>query len=705
MDNINEEKINTNKDSDKETNSFIKDINVFNKNIISDVVTLNEETKNKLSFDLASDISDCINDKNDIMKQLDELRASIHIEADTDNQRSDLDGSSNYRDTLTSSHIKIVSSILKRTMVANPVWLINLPFQKEYERWLNDSFAYCTWNYLDIEKKLRDAVDLAVKEFVSFVEVYDYVDERYENVIETYLTGQLLEFRVKYPNYQSLGLKNRKEYKELLNKMAIDIDTLGEAKITLYKKITEHKIDLEVRSIDEVFILSWDSTSIDTAKGVFSRVLKTNSEIMEASRIGYYDEEASERVINSPMTNLSNESDYKQSMDERFYLEKDVSKNVRPIYQGVYNFILDEKIGEEEFYIHFDYYTKEILRIERYQRIQNMRNIIPFSIMPEHNRIFGSCLAKDLENTQSLIDTMYNQIIDNNHLANQPIFKASLEEANTADSSLYKRRLQERLDFSPGLTLFLKKPSDFSQMQTSALDLSSMMNLINMAQRSAEGMDGAVQLLSGRENPADPTAPAKKTEMQLSQSTLRMDDYVRDLRPSLNKLGQILLYKYVNIQPQEWKKYQVMFSDANQESVDKVAMRPQDLNINDIVIDVKGQSITKNKDSITRELQFVLGFLMQVPQLQQAPKTIYILLDKFLSNLEYSRNEIDNLLAPLKMMADMQDRQAQQPNIPSSSPNIPQPPSLPIEIINEANRRGLKIEQPINNQKGGNNER
>lgn len=685
-----------NQKKDLNQNNDIKDVSIYKKSLISENIEMSDEKKADLCFMLASDISSCIEDKEDIISEVDKIRAAIHIEADPSDKVSEMENASNYRDTLTSAHIKIIGSTIKRTLIANPVWLINLPFQKEYERWLNDSFSYCTWNYANVEQKLRDAVDLAIKEFVSFIEVFDYVEESYENITETYGENQLIEFRMQYPDYEALGLKNNKEYKDLLKDMAEDIDNVGEAKISLYKKKIQNKIGLEVRNIDEIFILPWNSTNIDDAKGVFSKVMKTNADLAEASRIGYYNTDAVDRVINSPISSTSDRSEYKESMDSRFYTDDFLEDYARPIYQGVYKYVLDDKVGEEEFYIHFDYYTQQILRIERYQRIERMRNIIPFVVMPEHNRIYGSCIAKELIHTQELVDTLFNQIIDNNHVANNPIYKASLSERDNPNSSLYKRRFDDRLEFQPGLTVFVEKSSDFEQMKSSALDTNALASLISLLQRNASTMDGASELQSGQADPQDPSAPAKKTEIQLSQSTMRIDDYLRDLRPSVNKLGMILLNKYINIQPAEWKKYQVKFANENIKSLNQVAMRPQDLVVEDIILDVRGQSMLKNKDGMTREIQFVLGSLMQVPQLQQSPQTIYMLLDKFLANLDYSRNEIDGLLSPLKQMAEMQIQQSQSAPNTQGGANPPQPPSLPPEILEEALRRGQKVEQPAN---------
>ena len=667
---------------------------------LNEPILLSKEQKNSLISDLRDDINDCIIDKEDVMAEIMEIREQLHIEPDYENEVAPFEGASNYRDPLSSAHEKIIASMLARTLIANPIWLIDLSFQPEYEKWLNEALASYSWNTLNVEPILRRTVQLAVKEIASFVEIYDYNDEYYEIVTETYLPGEIIDFIAKYPSHKDLGLKSRKEYNDLTDTMAKDIDMNGEARVQMYKKRIDSKIGMEIRSIDEIFILPWNSCDIQNAKGVFSRVEKTNNDLKEAARIGYYDSDAVDEVLNFKPNKDYEQSSYDSTMDARFNVD-DTPENeyFRNIYQGIYRFVLDEEVGEEEFYIHYALEESQILRIERYQRIMNFRNIVPFCVLPEHNKIIGNSLIKELSHTQDLVDSLWNQIIDNNHFSNVPFFKTSIDEASEPLSSLYSKRMVDRVEISPGKVIMLKNPDGFNQVQTSTLNMQAMSNFINMAQRSAESLDGATQLLSGRENSADPSAPARKTELQLGQSTLRIDDYVRDLRPSLNTLGLILLFKCINIQPKEWKNYQKQFMKANKDNpTDSVALHPQDLNFDAVVLDIMGQSLMKNKDSIANDLMMVMSTLLQVPQLGQNPKTLSILLSKFLSNKGYNSNEIKELLEPLlvqvaQVSAQMDMvREGIDPNSPDGMP--PVPPELPGEVLEEAGKMGLEVSKP-----------
>jgi len=686
---------------------------VVNENTIVDQIEMTDEQRKQLSIDLEIDLQNTDNDKQPLIEQVNEWRRIIKIEPDQNNKISDFQGASNYRDQLTATHVKVIASILKRTLLASPIFLVDIPFNKQYKAWLNDSLQDSI-EYYNMIPKLRKLVDLATEEGVSFAEVTDYVDQYDVVVNEVYLKGQVEQFKLKYPTYKILGLKDQKEYDAMVEEIIENIDTYGEARICVTQRMQDHKVDIEVRNIDELYVLPWDSCNLNDAKGVLSKVTKSVSELKEAGEIGYFDKEATNRVLKIENSNYTtDQSSYRSTERERTGTIADQDDYFIDIYSGCYRYDLGNGDGEREYYIYFARNSREILRIEPYQRSIGSRNIVAFTFNTEHNQFIGSSIAKFLKNSQDLVDTMWNQIIDNNHLANIPMYHASTVERTEENSTFKDTYGSSKLEFSPGNVIFTK--GNFEQLKTSPLDIGSLFNCINLAQRNAETYDGATSGLSGRESAADPTAPARKTEIQLGQSTMRIDDYLRDLQPSLNLLGKLLLYKLINIQPRRWKMFMLQFSDSNkplEDAIDtnyeynKVAVRPQDIfitsdpvtnivspfTIDDLVLTVKGQSVSINKESLTREAQFIMQSIGMIPQISQNPQAMSVLVEKFLSNSDIlSKKDIEDIMSGLKpqpMTTQDLMQKAQQ--------SLPTP--LPAQIVDAAAQRGLKIEQPINPQ-------
>lgn len=82
---------------------------------------------------------------------------------------------------------------------------------------------------------------------------------------------------------------------------------------------------------------------------------------------------------------------------------------------------------------------------------------------------------------------------------------------------------------------FLQKP------QTQA---ASMMPILQYLLKQDDDVSGVSSLMTGRESPTDPRAPATKTVALLKQSGLNIESYVKTALPSFNQIATILLQLY-----------------------------------------------------------------------------------------------------------------------------------------------------------------
>jgi hypothetical protein len=82
---------------------------------------------------------------------------------------------------------------------------------------------------------------------------------------------------------------------------------------------------------------------------------------------------------------------------------------------------------------------------------------------------------------------------------------------------------------------FLPKP---------ASNVAGIMSVIQYLIKQDDDVTGVSSLMTGRESPIDPRAPATKTLALLKASGLNIEDYIRTLLPSFNEIANVLLQLY-----------------------------------------------------------------------------------------------------------------------------------------------------------------
>jgi len=643
-------------------------------------VKLTIEQREQLESSLYEDIYASEKDKQSKIDEIDTYEKARNLEPDEDNKMSPWPGASNYRDPLIGSHTSIAKDVIGKTITTDTIWTIKLPFAEEYELFLEQAMKYYTENVMNISDKITDIIELCINEPVSFAEVYDVAEEK--PVKSTYEFFTLDEFTEEFSTPKSASL-NYEEYRKIKSYLAEQIKETGSGKIVVEKLVYQQKVCLDIYNLSETYIIPFNAKSIDLAKGILFRKDIHDSDLKKYADMGYFDKDAVETTINTPKRYTYETNSYEIAKNIRNkVVSTELKYEPRRILKGVYSYDFGD--GEEEYYIWFAFNEKKLLRIEKYERSMDMRNIQAFCPIPIHNSIVGRAFCLDLLPTQNAIDTFWNQFIDNNKIANIPSFWASLSENRDSGSTLHRASSSP---FYPGCLFLLKNPGEFGQMRTSPLDTKSILTGISMLKRDAEVKTGATQMLSGRGDPQDPTAPGNKTAMQLGQSTMRMNAYLKRLRPSLKRLGAIILYKQVNIQPQEWRKFQLKFDKENINTNNKTAMRPQDISLDEAIVNVKSQSIEMNKDLVMNTTLFLSKIIMQDPRIMQNPMAVNTIYRKILESSEvFSNKEIDKILMVLEQLASQIG--ARNKDMPNVSAPPPEPPAPPEKSILEISQEG-----------------
>uniref|UniRef100_A0A6H1ZVT8 Portal protein n=1 Tax=viral metagenome TaxID=1070528 RepID=A0A6H1ZVT8_9ZZZZ len=657
----------------KDMRAEVEDVEIKDNNMFSDQIEFESESK-KADFinKLIKDIDATEDDKQELIDKNETVLKAINLEPEDENKMTPWENASNYRDFLTSNTVNIIYSVLSQTMLTNPLWIVKLPFDEQYETFLDQGLNFYAFNFLRVEDPLKQAIKLAIYETTSFVEISDQAEER--PITTTQEFTSIKEFVELYPDEKSLNVKNKGEYNQFIDEVADNIVKFGNCSLELSTTIRDVNVTTDVYNIDETCVIPWNSTSVETARGILFKIKLKDEDLKRYAKSdfngrSYFDPEAVEKTVNSGATD--NTSSYEEKKNKRLGTSYDISEiEDRLILKGVYKAVLNEDDGEEEFYIHFAYNERQLLRIERYRRTRGKRNIVALSPIPVHRSIIGESLPARLTASQNLVDTFWNMMVDNNKLANIPTFAVSTKEVGTINSSF--ENWGAGVDFEPGTTLYVSDYNAFKQLQTSPMDMRSVLNYINIIYRNSETNTGAVQMLSGRENPNDPNAPGNKTAMQLFQANRRLDEYIRALRASLTDIGEILLYKLVEIQPDAWKKFQIKYVEANMQKDGKelAILSPQEIWNKKIVIDVRAQSVEYNRTTLAGELQFLIQSMMSDPRLAQNPMGMEILYRKYFNYFNLSNREIEDLLIPFRVMS----QQMRSP-MPGAAGPPPMPPA------------------------------
>jgi len=97
-----------------------------------------------------------------------------------------------------------------------------------------------------------------------------------------------------------------------------------------------------------------------------------------------------------------------------------------------------------------------------------------------------------------------------------------------------------------GIPLVINKGEsvDFLQKYMQNPDLGGLLTLIQYVKKGQDDVSRVTGLMTGRESPTDPSAPATKTIALLKESGVGIEDYILTIAPAFNRTGEILLQMY-----------------------------------------------------------------------------------------------------------------------------------------------------------------
>jgi hypothetical protein len=247
--------------------------------------------------------------------------------------------------------------------------------------------------------------------------------------------------------------------------------------------------------------------------------------------------------------------------------------------------------GEEEFYhVVFHPKTKRLLRIEDYPYWHNRINYIPFRIRKKSGRLLGRCITDMLWDLNEETDTQHHLRIDSRAISTVPSFKKKLSETSID----FSRKDQH---FYPGVVFEVNAVDGLTQLEITQTDMgTSMQEEQTLFQLAVWLIGNDPGLRSGTPQTKDPRASGKKTQQQLQQSNVRVDDYIRQLMVPTNEVGSQTLELYYQFAPDAvlpYAQYSPETGQWMQKEIQRVKLRNKAMTVK-----VARTSVMDNPDAL-----------------------------------------------------------------------------------------------------------
>lgn len=276
---------------------------------------------------------------------------------------------------------------------------------------------------------------------------------------------------------------------------------------------------------------------------------------------------------------------------------------------------------------------------------------IPFHVKEERAGFDQPGVAEDLKDTCIAEDAILNFTLEGWWATNQ-VTPITMEGSEIESQFLEKR-------WGHGVPLTLKTgetPPRFLNEFMKPMDAGNGINLIQYLIQGQDDVSGVSSLLSGRESPVDPTAPAAKTLALLERSGINIKAYIRVLVKSFNLIPQISLMYYDQMNS-EGVKYRIretaeQVTGANPFGViSKAELRAK------TTIQSQASAFNFNKNNEKREDLALFSTVRTEPLIARNPKAVYELLKNLIKGWSPKwKNRIDKVLPSFE---DFQREQSQ----------------------------------------------
>lgn len=280
---------------------------------------------------------------------------------------------------------------------------------------------------------------------------------------------------------------------------------------------------------------------------------------------------------------------------------------------------------------------------------------IPFYVKQERAGFDQPGLAEDLKDRSIAEDAILNFTLEGWWSRNM------VTPITTEGSSIESQFLDKRWAHGVPLTLSAgEQPPDFLNKYMGPMDASNGIQLIQYLIQGDDDVSGVSSLMTGRESPVDPTAPASKTLALLERSGVNIKGYIRELVPSFNLIPTICLQMYDQMNT-EGLKYRVRdiantVTGANPfGTISRAEMRAR------TTIQSQASAFNFNKNNEKREDLALYSAIRQEPLVARNPKAVYEILKALIKGWSPKwRNRLDKVLPSFEQFQQEQSQIAVQ---------------------------------------------
>ena len=327
--------------------------------------------------------------------------------------------------------------------------------------------------------------------------------------------------------------------------------------------------------------------------------------------------ERADKFINvDEMANMNDETDTaKKVLDEDFEIKE------HEVLRFDYYFLMNEDDKEESHIIcWFGEHNKVFLGAILYPYHQVDCIYVPFYIKDKKKGLYKGGMAEILTDSNTAQNAILNMMLTETwlQLINTPVIK---EGSSVAEQVLSGR-------WGPGVPLVTD-----AEVQSVAEEITylpkpttgiagQLTNVLLFLGKMDDDRTGISSLMTGKESPTDPTAPAAKTAMLLKQSGINIEEYINCLLPSFNKVGEIIL-KLTYQMSTSSRRFRSNKIKAVTGSSDMYGVITRDEMILETVIQSQASGFAFDKVNEKRENLALYQILRQDPILMRNPDAVH----------------------------------------------------------------------------------
>lgn len=457
-------------------------------------------------------------------------------------------GASNLSIPLVTNHMLDLHAHLRRQVLEQRRIWVGESDDPEEAFAIPDMEAFANWaanvqlnDGLTLKDKLSDVLWLAARDGLSVLQL-DW-SEQFDHSWDVDFFTTVEDFLARFPSAKESGISEDR-YQTLIRRL------IDDGRLMVESSLEEKVFDGPRAGVVELQDFAYwplTATSITpTSVSLVGKKFRVRvDDIKRRQQAGLYYPELGEEDVKPETETLNNPLKQQQANIEGISSDERISPDGRGMWELAVRFDLLNTGTEQLYHVVFDPTAHLLRRVARWPMVKSRLIWIPFVIRRRANRLLGFSVPALLEDLKREIDTQHNQRIDSRSISTVPSFKAKNELKNVFDPSRSDSR------FKPGFVLYLDNFADVDQFQIRPTDLGESIqeeaNLFGLADR----MTGVGSLRSGAVQQEDKRAPATKTLALLGQADIRLDDYVKDIRPAMEQVIRHVFELYYQYGPDQ----------------------------------------------------------------------------------------------------------------------------------------------------------